>query len=36
MCGLKERTIQRKLLAVADLILQSAVEEACAAKLTEK
>ena len=36
MCGLKERTIQRKLLAVADLILQSAVEEACAAELTEK
>ena len=36
ICGLKERRIQRKLLAVADLILQSAVEEACAAELTEK
>ncbi|XP_015749615.1 PREDICTED: uncharacterized protein LOC107329438 [Acropora digitifera] len=36
MCGLKERTIQRQLLAVADLILQSVVEKACAAELTEK
>ena len=36
VCGLKERTIQRKLLAVADLTLQSAVEKACAAELTEK
>ena len=36
MCGLKERTIQRKLLTVADLTLQSAVEKACAAELTEK
>ena len=34
VCGLKERTIQCKLLAVADLILQSAVEKACAAELT--
>ena len=33
---LKERTIQRKLLAVAHLTLQSAVEKACAAELTEK
>ena len=32
VCGLKERTIQRKLLAVADLTLQ----KACAAELTEK
>ena len=36
MCGLKERTIQSKLLAVADLTLQLAVEKACAAELTEK
>ena len=36
MCSLKERTIQRKLLGVADLTLQSAVEKACAAELTEK
>ena len=36
VCGLKERTIQRKLLAVAYLTLQSAVEKACAAELTEK
>ena len=36
VCGLKERTIQRKLLAVANLTLQSAVEKACAAELTEK
>ena len=36
MCGLKERTIQRKLLAVADLTLQSVVEKACATELTEK
>ena len=36
MCGLKERTIQRKLLAVAELTLQTAVERACAAELTEK
>ena len=36
MCGLKERTIQRKLLAVADLILQAVVQKACAAELTEK
>ena len=36
MCGLKERTVQRKLLAVADLTLQSAVEKACAVQLTEK
>ena len=36
VCGLKERTIRRKLLAVADLTLQSAVEKACAAELTEK
>ena len=36
VCGLKERTIQHKLLTVADLTLQSAVEKACAAELTEK
>ena len=36
MCGLKERTIQRKLLAVVDLTLQTALEKACAAELTEK
>ena len=36
VCGLKERTIQRKLLAVVDLTLQTAVERACAAELTEK
>ena len=36
VCGLKERTIQRKLLAVAELTLQTAVERACAAELTEK
>ena len=36
VCGLKERTIQRKLLAVADLTLQSAVEKAFAAELTQK
>ena len=36
MCGLKERTIQRKLLAVVDLTLQTAVERECAAELTEK
>ena len=36
MCGLKERTIQRKLLAVAELTLQTAVKKACAAELTEK
>ena len=36
MCGLKERTIQRKLITVADLTLQMAVERACAAELTEK
>jgi len=36
VCGLKERTIQRKLLVVAELTLQTAVERACAAELTEK
>ena len=36
MCGLKERKIQRKLLAVVDLTLQTALEKACAAELTEK
>ena len=36
VCCLKERTIQRKLLAVVDLTLQTAVERACAAELTEK
>ena len=36
MCGLKERTIQRKLLAVVGLNLQTALEKACAAELTEK
>ena len=36
MCGLKERTIQRKLLAVAELTLQTAVKKACTAELTEK
>ena len=36
MCGLKEQTIQRKLLAVAELTLQTAVEKACATELTEK
>ena len=36
VCGLEERTIQRKLLAVVDLTLQTAVERACAAELTEK
>ena len=36
VCGLKERTIQRKLLAVVDLTLPTAVERACAAELTEK
>ncbi|PFX14444.1 Uncharacterized protein K02A2.6 [Stylophora pistillata] len=35
VCGLKDRTIQRKLLAVADLTLQTAIEMACAAELTE-
>jgi len=34
--GLKGQMIQQKLLAVADLTLQSAVEKACAAELTEK
>lgn len=32
VCGLKKRTIQRKLHAVADLTLQTAVERACAAQ----
>ena len=36
VCGLQERTIQRKLFAVADLTLQTAVERVCAAELTEK
>ena len=36
VCGLKERKIQRKLFAVADLTLQSAVEKACAAEVTQK
>ena len=36
MCGLKERTIQRKLLVVADLTLQLAVRKACAPELTKK
>ena len=36
MCGLKEQTIQRKLLVLADLTLQMAVERACAAELSEK
>ena len=36
VCGLKERTIQRKLLAVVDLTLQMAVEKACAAECSEK
>ena len=36
VCGLKERTIQHKLLAVVDLTLQTAVERVCAAELTEK
>ena len=35
VCGLNERTIERKLLAVTDLTLQSAVEKTCAAELTE-
>ena len=36
VCGLKEQTIQRKLLAVVDLTLQTAVARACAAELTKK
>ena len=36
VCGLRDRTIQRKLLAESSLVLQSAVEKACAAELTEK
>ena len=36
VCGSKERAIQCKLLALADLILQAAVQKACAAELTEK
>ena len=33
VCGLKERTIQSKLLAVVDLTLQTAIERACASDL---
>ena len=36
VCGLRVRSIQRKLLAEATLTLQTAVEKACAAELTEK
>ena len=36
VCGLRDRPIQRKLLAEAMLTLQTAVEKACAAELTEK
>ena len=36
VCGLRVRSIQRKLLAEATLSLQTAVEKACAAELTEK
>ena len=36
VCGLRDRPIQRKLLAEATLTLQTAVEKACAAELTEK
>ena len=36
VCGLKVRSIQRKLLAEATLSLQTAIEKACAAELTEK
>ena len=36
VCGLKTRTIQRKLLGEAELTLKLAVEKACAAELTEK
>ena len=35
VCGLRVRSIQRKLLAEATLTLQTAVEKACAAELTE-
>ena len=36
VCGLKERMIQCKLVTVAELTLQTAVEKACAAELTKK
>ena len=36
VCGLRVRSIQRKLLAEATLTLQTAVEKACAAELTER
>ena len=36
VCSLRDRTIQRKLLAESSLVLQSAVEKACAAELAEK
>ena len=35
VCGLKERTIQRKLVAAADLTLHTADERVCADELTE-
>ncbi|XP_046841958.1 uncharacterized protein K02A2.6-like [Xenia sp. Carnegie-2017] len=36
VCGLRDRSIQRKLLGEVDLTLKSAVEKACAAELTER
>ena len=36
VCGLKVRLIQHKLLAEATFTLQSVIEKACAAELTEK
>ena len=36
VCGLRSQSIQRKLLVEATLTLQTAVEKACASKLTEK
>ena len=36
VCGLRSRSIQRKLLGEVELTLQTAVEKACAAELTER
>ncbi|XP_046862125.1 uncharacterized protein LOC124455535 [Xenia sp. Carnegie-2017] len=36
VCGLQDRSIQRKLLGEVDLTLKSAVEKACAAELTKR
>ncbi len=36
VCGLRSRSIQRKLLDEVELTLQTAVEKACAAELTER